>query len=75
MSVENGEWIMRGLAWDDPYRIRSPKELVNWIRSDSSQQCRLPMLSLLRADIVLTAIAFFNIPMKFFFGHNIPPYS
>lgn len=31
MSVENGEWIMHGLAWDDPYRIRSPKELVNWI--------------------------------------------
>lgn len=31
MSVENGEWTMRGLAWDDPYRIRSPKELVNWI--------------------------------------------
>ena len=32
MSVENGEWIMHGLAWDDPYRIRSPKELVNWIK-------------------------------------------
>lgn len=31
MSVENGEWIMYGLAWDDPYRIRTPKELVNWI--------------------------------------------
>ena len=31
MALENGEWIMRGLAWDDPYRIRSPKELVNWI--------------------------------------------
>ena len=25
MSVENGEWIMHGLAWDDPYRIRSPE--------------------------------------------------
>ena len=32
MSVENGEWIMHGLAWDDPYRIRSPKELVKWIK-------------------------------------------
>lgn len=32
MAVENGEWIMHGLAWDDPYRIRSPKELVNWIK-------------------------------------------
>ena len=31
MSVENGEWIMHGLAWNDPYRIRSPKELVNFI--------------------------------------------
>jgi len=31
MSVENGEWIMKGLAWDDPYRIRSPKELVSRI--------------------------------------------
>lgn len=31
MLVENGEWIIRGLAWDDPYRIRSAKELVNWI--------------------------------------------
>jgi len=31
MSVENGEWIMRGLAWDDPYRICTWRELVNWI--------------------------------------------
>ena len=31
MSVENGEWIMRGLDWNDPYRIRSWHELVNWI--------------------------------------------
>ena len=31
MAVENGEWIMRGLAWDDPYRIRTWQELVNWI--------------------------------------------
>ena len=21
MSVENGEWIMHGLAWEDPLRI------------------------------------------------------
>lgn len=32
MLVENGEWKIHGLAWDDPYRIRSPKELVNWIK-------------------------------------------
>ena len=25
------EWIMKGLAWDNPYRIRSRQELVNWI--------------------------------------------
>lgn len=31
MSVENGEWVMRGLAWGDPYRIRTWRELVNWI--------------------------------------------
>lgn len=31
MIVENGEWIIHGLSWNDPYRIRSPKELVNWI--------------------------------------------
>lgn len=31
MSVENGEWIMRGLDWDNPYRIRTWQELVNWI--------------------------------------------
>ena len=31
MSIENGEWIMRGMAWDDPYRIRSWQELINWI--------------------------------------------
>ena len=31
MAVEDGQWIMRGLEWDDPYRIRSWQELVNWI--------------------------------------------
>ena len=31
MAVENGEWIMRGLAWDDPYRIRTWQELVNYV--------------------------------------------
>ena len=32
MAVENGEWIMRGMAWDDPYRIRTWQELVNWVK-------------------------------------------
>lgn len=31
MAVENGEWVMYGMAWDDPYRIRSYRELINWI--------------------------------------------
>ena len=31
MANENGSWIMRGLDWDDPYRIRTWQELVNWI--------------------------------------------
>lgn len=31
MAVENGEWIMRGLRWDDPARIRSWQELIRWI--------------------------------------------
>ena len=31
MSIENGEWVMRGLDWDNPYRIRTWQELVNWI--------------------------------------------
>lgn len=31
MAIENGEWIMRGLDWDDPYRIRSWQGLIHWI--------------------------------------------
>ena len=31
MALENGEWIMRGLRWDDPGRIRSWQELIRWI--------------------------------------------
>ncbi len=31
MALENGEWIMRGLRWDDPLRIRSWQELVSWV--------------------------------------------
>ena len=32
MEHENGEWIIKGLDWNDPLRIRSSRELVNWIR-------------------------------------------
>ena len=31
MAVESGEWVMHGLDWDNPYRIRSYQELINWI--------------------------------------------
>ena len=31
MAVENGEWIMRGLAWEDQACIHSWQELVDWI--------------------------------------------
>ena len=31
MANENGTWIMKGLAWNDPYRIRTWKELINWV--------------------------------------------
>ena len=32
MAIENGEWIMRGLEWNDPYRIRTWHELTDWIK-------------------------------------------
>ena len=31
MAVEDGVWIMKGLKWNDPYRIRTWQELINWI--------------------------------------------
>ncbi|MBR5267864.1 MAG: hypothetical protein IKU20_06710 [Lachnospiraceae bacterium] len=31
MGAENGEWIMHGLEWDDPLRIRSAQELINYV--------------------------------------------
>lgn len=31
MANESGEWIMRGLAWDDPLRVQSWRELIRWI--------------------------------------------
>ena len=31
MADEGGGWIMKGMSWDDPYRIRTWRELVNWI--------------------------------------------
>lgn len=32
MGAENGEWIMLGMDWEDPYRIRSWQELVSWVK-------------------------------------------
>ena len=31
MANEGGSWIMKGMSWDDPYRIRTWRELVNWV--------------------------------------------
>ncbi len=31
MALENGEWIMHGLDWNDPLRIRSWNELISFI--------------------------------------------
>lgn len=31
MANESGTWIMHGMAWDDPNRIRTQHELVDWI--------------------------------------------
>lgn len=31
MANDGGEWIMHGMAWDDPFRIRTPRELINYI--------------------------------------------
>ena len=41
MAVEDGQWIMRGLAWDNPYRIRTWRELVSWI----NEVCFLPLFA------------------------------
>lgn len=32
MENINGEWIMRGLSWNDPFRIRSCEELTSWVK-------------------------------------------
>lgn len=31
MAEENGAWTMRGLDWDDPARIQSWQELIDWV--------------------------------------------
>lgn len=31
MPNESGTWIMRGMDWNDPYRVRSAQELINWV--------------------------------------------
>ena len=35
MTNEGSEWIMKGLDWDNPYRILSWRELINWINEVS----------------------------------------
>ena len=29
--MEDGEWIMRGMDWDNPARIQSWEDLIRWI--------------------------------------------
>ena len=31
MAVENGEWVMRGLSWADPSRLKTWQDLVSWV--------------------------------------------
>lgn len=31
MMVKNGEWIMHGLEWNNPFRIRTPQEVINYV--------------------------------------------
>jgi hypothetical protein len=31
MQTESGEWVMQGLAWDDPKRIKTTDELLDYI--------------------------------------------
>lgn len=31
MAIENGEWITRGMNWNDPARIQGWEELIGWI--------------------------------------------
>lgn len=31
MAIENGEWIINGVEWDDPNRIKSPWELIDYV--------------------------------------------
>lgn len=31
MAIENGEWIMRGLDWDDPSRVQTWEELIDLV--------------------------------------------
>jgi hypothetical protein len=31
MQTESGEWVMHGMDWEDPLRIRTPRELINYI--------------------------------------------
>ena len=31
MYVEDGVWMIKGMSWNDPFRIRTWKELVSWV--------------------------------------------
>ncbi len=31
MALEDGQWVMRGLKWNDPDRIKTWKELISYV--------------------------------------------
>ena len=31
MAKEGDGWVMNGLKWNNPYRIRTWQELINWM--------------------------------------------
>ena len=43
MTVENGEWTIKGLAWDDPYRICSWQEQADREMSRIGGACFLSL--------------------------------
>ena len=54
MGAENGEWIMHGLEWDNPLRIRSAQELINYVNE-------VGFLPLFNASVTSETIKLFRI--------------
>lgn len=41
MAVENGEWTIYGMEWDNSYRICSYRKLTNWINEIGFLPCSI----------------------------------